>query len=319
MCSDNDQTILIKLHDAPPLEAEWSLVQCFSECARNLLASASADSIIMRPCSPQPARTGSASSICWDLTGLLIDGTPARRETVIDWLNMAYHLIHNEPYLKELDLGLCGPPQRSAHMPASRNKAALSARRLLQLLVFADAVGSSKGLMAGLQAEVLQTLHTEVHLPAMANGEGGRVIKLPLDRQTVYDCIDRGHGSVAELCQYTIKGGGRSNLMKACKYDFSDRKELVAIQQETCSLIEQLLCQASKADNRTLLTHLLTFLRHQVQGWSLWNVTGLFGGHAALSEMVLVALSSSAAGRHIVANTLMHCGECDCPELFDSA
>jgi len=171
-------------------------------------------------------------------------------------------------------------------MPASRNKAALSARRLLQLLVFADAVGSSKGLMAGLQAEVLQTLHTEVHLPAMANhGEGERVITLPLDRKTVYHHVERGHGSaVSELRQYTI---GRSSLMNVGNYEFSDCKELVAIQQESCSLIEQLLWQAGKADNRTLLTHLLTFLRHQVQGWSLWNVTGLFGGHAALSEMVL--------------------------------
>jgi hypothetical protein len=101
--------------DNPPLEACMRLLHTSCSCAFNL-----------------PRDSGT-----WDLSNLLIDGHAVSRDTVTAWLNVVYTLLEDTPFQEG--------------MPT----AAASATRLYQLLAFADAVGSSRGVvkacLAGLE------------------------------------------------------------------------------------------------------------------------------------------------------------------------
>jgi hypothetical protein len=101
--------------DTPPLEASTRLLHACSTCAFGL---------------PRDAST-------WDLSNLLIDGHPVSRDTVTAWLNVVY--MHQD----DVAYGDATSP------------AAASATQLYQVLSFADAVGSSRGMvkacLAGLE------------------------------------------------------------------------------------------------------------------------------------------------------------------------
>jgi hypothetical protein len=93
--------------DKPPLEASTRLLHACSTCAFGL---------------PRDSST-------WDLSNLLIDGHPVSRDTVTAWLKVIYKQYEDVPF------GEAVPP------------APASATRLYQLLAFADAVGSSRGVV----------------------------------------------------------------------------------------------------------------------------------------------------------------------------
>jgi hypothetical protein len=93
--------------DKPPLEAPLVLLRASCSCARG------------------PPR----DSDTWDLSNLLIDGKPVSRDTVTAWLNVVYTLHEDVPFEEVQPV------------------AAASATRLYQLLAFADAVGSSRGVV----------------------------------------------------------------------------------------------------------------------------------------------------------------------------
>jgi hypothetical protein len=93
--------------DKPPLEACSLLLRASCSCARGLPLDSSS----------------------WDLSGLLIDGQPVSRVTVTTWLNVVYSLLDNKLFQEGVA------------------PAAASATRLYQLLAFADAVGSSQGVL----------------------------------------------------------------------------------------------------------------------------------------------------------------------------
>jgi hypothetical protein len=73
----------------------------------------------------------------WDLSGLLVDGQPVSRATVVAWLNAAYQHAYDTTYEQQQDSPAC------------------SVEGLCRLLAFADAVGSTSPLLraccAGLQ------------------------------------------------------------------------------------------------------------------------------------------------------------------------
>jgi hypothetical protein len=68
-------------------------------------------------------------SSTWDLSNLLIDGQPVSRDTVTAWLNVLYMQLEG------------------VHFLGSASVAALTATGLYQLLAFADAVGSIRGVL----------------------------------------------------------------------------------------------------------------------------------------------------------------------------
>jgi hypothetical protein len=118
---DEGETSMLRLQladdtsDTPPLEASSMLLYACSSCVRGL---------------PQGNST-------WDLSNLLIGGHPVSRDTVTAWLNVIYTHIEDTPFDQD------------------RLLATASATGLYQLLAFADAVGSSRGVvkacLAGLE------------------------------------------------------------------------------------------------------------------------------------------------------------------------
>ncbi len=127
--------VLIKVASGQPLEAESFVLRSFSDSARGLPAAAEE----------------------WDVSGLLFDGQPFSRDTVACWLSCAYSVLHSE------ELGPDNVEQLS------------TVAGLTQVLAFADAVGSSAGLLTTACSQIKQ-LQFVVQLPE-------QLVKLP-----VVDC-----------------------------------------------------------------------------------------------------------------------------------
>lgn len=103
--------------DAAPLVTDRFSVQCYSSCARALPAAAEE----------------------WDLSQLLLEGQPVQRETVVSWLNAMSQHLNNEPMIGD---------------DPETDRPARSMASLAQLLAFADAVGTSRGLLLAIDAQV---------------------------------------------------------------------------------------------------------------------------------------------------------------------
>ena len=105
--SDDDQVHIKLATEAEPLVAHLSVVRFFCSCGRGLPADADA----------------------WDLTCLLIGGQPVTKSVVVAWLNAAYR----QAYASDFE-----------HQEESPSN---SATGLYELLIFADAVGSTKAVL----------------------------------------------------------------------------------------------------------------------------------------------------------------------------
>lgn len=92
----------------------------------------------------------------WDLSQLLIEGKTVERSTVVAWLNLMYQLTHSTDFQQQED------------NPAVRMSG------LAQLLAFADAVGSSRGLINACFSN-LDSLRCDIKL------ENGNVMLLDLE------------------------------------------------------------------------------------------------------------------------------------------
>jgi hypothetical protein len=121
--------------DMQPLEVSVSLMRASSSCARGL---------------PHDSST-------WDLSNLLIDGHPVSRDTVTAWVNVVYTILEDKPFKMDTS-------------PAEST----SATRLYQVLAFADAVGSSRGVvkacLAGLQQLVFEVKVGDKEVQLAAGG-----------------------------------------------------------------------------------------------------------------------------------------------------
>jgi hypothetical protein len=100
--------------DSGYIDADRVTLQCYSSCARGLPASAEE----------------------WDISQLLIEGQPVQRETVVAYINAVSQHLNNQIVIEEQD----GPPR--------------SMKGLASLLAFADAVGTSRGLLLAVDAQV---------------------------------------------------------------------------------------------------------------------------------------------------------------------
>jgi hypothetical protein len=108
---NDDPMLRLQLADdgpeQPPLRASVRLLRAGSCCAHDL----------------------PSDSTVWDLSNLLIDGRPVKHDTVTAWINVLYMQLEGIHYMDAQ-----GPP-------------ALDARRLYQVLAFADAVHSMRGVL----------------------------------------------------------------------------------------------------------------------------------------------------------------------------
>jgi hypothetical protein len=97
------------------------------------------DAALARLCS---SRAGGlrAEAAAWDLSKLLIDGQPVQRSTVTRWLDLCYFAIHDRPF-EESNV---------------QEQPVLTATQLYQLLSFADAIGSTRGLVNAAIADLDQ-------------------------------------------------------------------------------------------------------------------------------------------------------------------
>lgn len=115
---------LIKLADGSTLDAELPVLRVFCSCARGLPAAAQE----------------------WDLSGLLVDGQPVQRSTVAAWLACIDSVVDGTP------------PAAAAAAEAGDGVAAAAALTeatgLRRLLSFADAVGSSGGVLQACLSQV---------------------------------------------------------------------------------------------------------------------------------------------------------------------
>lgn len=112
-------TLRIRVADSPDsslniLEVDRSILQCWSSCAKGLPATADE----------------------WDVSQLLIEGQPVQRETVVAWLNALYDIVYGKPF------------EQQEKSPVH------NITGLAQLLAFADAVGSSRGVLRALDARM---------------------------------------------------------------------------------------------------------------------------------------------------------------------
>jgi len=150
-----------RIHDRPDaLSPQIYPMQSSEELLRIKAAETDAliiaDRALVAACSSCAKGLPADSDGIWDVSQLQLEGQTVQRETVVAWLNRCYQLIHGSPF------------ETQAADPAS------SIRGLTQLLSFADAVGSSRGLLLALDTDA--TL-----LPAQVEVDG-TLHQLPLDR-----------------------------------------------------------------------------------------------------------------------------------------
>lgn len=107
-----------------PIIVDRTLLAAYSSCARGLPADATE----------------------WDVSQLVLLGQPVKRETVVKWLNAAYKPIHGDVY------------EHQHNNPAS------SMSGLAQLLAFADAVGSSRGLLLAFDTDAMELTADVQHI-----------------------------------------------------------------------------------------------------------------------------------------------------------
>jgi hypothetical protein len=134
-----------------------------------------------------------AEAATWDLSNLIIDGQALQRSTVIKWLDICYKAIHDRPYgdpkqqtqpatmaIRDCSVELFMEQLRK---PTQHMQPVISATQLYHLLAFADAVGSTRGVIRECVA-VLDKLRVEVTV-------GEQVVQLGLDSTPSYFAMSR--------------------------------------------------------------------------------------------------------------------------------
>jgi hypothetical protein len=122
-----------------------------------------------------------AEAATWDISNLVIDGQPVQRSTVIAWLDTCYVTMYDRPYEE----------------PKQHRQSVMAATQLYQLLAFADAVGSTRGVIRECVAD-LDKVRVQVTL-------GQQVGQLVLDSAPSYFERSRSNYDLtppqAYLCQ----------------------------------------------------------------------------------------------------------------------
>jgi len=206
---DADRLLHIKISDTDRLQADRDILSAFSSCAKRL---------------PEAATE-------WDVSGLMLEGQQVQRGTVVVWLNLAYQSTHGAPYEDT-------PPGSSLHFCMRRFTS------LAQLLAFADAVGSSRGLLLSLDRQSAP-LAADVQL-------GERPVFIASDACCFHRPNER------RLTWYPSPTYTSGNYQRSIQAE-SDGEDEAAVQQ-LAQQIESLLYLAYKLSLVNIQERVLTFI-----------------------------------------------------------
>lgn len=120
----------------------------------------------------------------WDLSQLLIEGKPVQRSTVIAWLNAIFNMVYSKQF---------------EHLGPFAPDPCADAAGLAQLLAFADAVGSPRGLVVAFLLQLSELKFTVtwdnivVKLSAVGRSywrrDNSTVLRTSWGDQSVTDCV----------------------------------------------------------------------------------------------------------------------------------
>jgi hypothetical protein len=231
------------------------------------------------------------ASDTWDLSSLLVDGSPVSSETVTAVLSVIYSSMG------ALDFE---PPPAAGQY---------SLAQLLEMLLFADAIGCSRGVLNDL-AELLNsgyarpqleiTLQDEVEPIAAAASSGITVaaeaaaadlLVLPVRLHKVY-CMGEGLNPTEEYYGelYEQSGERLIHLLPGFYFCQQQKEQLdVQLQQQ----LDALLFVAFKLDLQQLLQPVLRFLRNNAEHLLCSNLTGA-RPEAAFTPRVLASLGNAS-------------------------
>lgn len=185
---------------------------CYSSCARGLPAAAEE----------------------WDVSALLIEGQPVQRETVVAYINAISQHVNNEVVIEE----------------QHDSKPTRSMTALAQLLAFADAVGTSRGLLLALDWQVSASeLVAEVQL-------GDELVQLRGDA-----CHFYAGRSLLELS--TVMTLEDSNIQMPKLADMKSAEDKVLLGEHVAAQTEVLLYLAYKLQLPVLQHVMAAFIKQQ--------------------------------------------------------
>ncbi|KAF6252957.1 hypothetical protein COO60DRAFT_477893 [Scenedesmus sp. NREL 46B-D3] len=175
----------------------------------------------------------------WDISGLLVDGRSVGRATVVAWLNAAYQHTYQADFEAQPDDPAC------------------SVEGLYYLLAFADAVGTTKGLLQAccLRLERLQLLaHLgQVQVPLNTDGSGYALNPVSTRLHQLPDL---------------------SADSRAVTRAFVGAEEQQDFKQQVAALVEQLLWLAYRLQLQPLAEH----LQKLVRALCMFEVPAYWGG-----------------------------------------
>ena len=213
-----------------------------------------ANSLLMRSLCDSADGLPAAAEV-WDVSGLLLDCQPFSTDTVSCWLSCAHSLLHGTEEL------------------SPRDKQQLSAvTGLTQVLAFADAVGSVKGLIEAACSQ-LQQLKFVVQLPE-------QVLELPVAGYTY--CVDVVEGDQdQDWGEHLV----RSSLLEPVTNVSTrmDRPQRNALEQQVAKQAANLLRLAHVLRLQPLLDVLHGFVLLNADRL-LWGVGGLVFNDAVLAN-----------------------------------
>jgi hypothetical protein len=261
------------------------------------------------------------ASDTWDLTSLLVNGSPASQATVEAVLEAVYSNMW------------------ALGFEAERKDDQYSLQELLDMLLFADAVGCSRHATAQLAGMLGSSARAvlEVTAPAAAasgssgnadasaeaaaaassasaavannpgttaansaavdcSAAGGRKVQLRLTGWYVLDYADerpRAEGAPRRVLKERCPSGGFIDFIS-----FEPQQEM-QLQQQVCQQLEALLFVGFKLDLQQLLQPALRFLRTNVDSLKLLS-TASEGAHAAIFSPRVLAAAAGASGAEIL-------------------
>ena len=243
--------LVIKIASGDPLQADSLLVRGLCDNARGLPAAAEE----------------------WDVSGLLLDGQPFSRETVSCWLSCVYSVVDGLTQLGPQDI-----EQLS------------TVTGLTQLLAFADAVGSSVGLLNSVCSQV-QQLKFKIQLP-----EQHDELELPVAEYT-YWFSDK---------QLRLARIGCSNLKMrvALGGPLASEDQIFEVRKQVAKQTAALLYKAHVLRLQPLLTVLHQFIRLNTWMGGTRLLSGVMG--LVFSDAVLeAALGSSTLSKEAYISSVL--------------
>jgi hypothetical protein len=208
----------------------------------------------------------------WDLSSLLVDGQPVSSATVVAWLNAAYQAVREEDF----------QPQQLGEDPRC------SVEGLYKLLLFADAVGSTKPVLKACCTQ-LRTLQLHAQL-------GQQQVALETDRSPyVFE-----HNTNRLMCHPDLSSGG---VYVEATPAAATAEEQQTFKQQVAAKTEQLLWLAYKLQLQPLVLH----MHHYIRALS-WFYTSLLRDADAVSTprvLEVAGVANLLNGKQLLVNSVI--------------